>query len=132
MLRRLTLLFLWAFVLFKMHLPMRFWFLFASLLALETGAVLRLDALMALGGICALSALARWGGAPGRLCLLFGFWTAGVLAFLLWAGEVEPGQAGRFFGLPTAAFWMILGIWVVPVLIWPLGFARHFGRWKDP
>lgn len=109
---------------------MRFWFLVGSLTLLGIGALLSSDWLMAAGGVGCLCALAGWGGAPRHLVLGFGFWTAAVLAYLLHSGDRSVAETGTLGGLPRPSLWMLLGIWVVPVFIWPLGFLRHFRRWK--
>ena len=46
------------------------------------------------------------------------------------ASEVSNHETvDLFFGLPLPAFWMLVGIWVFPVLLWPLGFALTFKQW---
>lgn len=109
---------------------MRFWILVGSLIFVLTGALFELSWIMAMGGVGLLSCLAVWGNAPRRLVVVFGVWTAGVLAYLLWSGDLALEVTGRLLGLPAPAFWMLLGIWVAPLLIWPLSFIRDFRRWK--
>ncbi len=110
---------------------MRFWALIVSLVFLLAGALSGLSWILALGGVGLLCSLGWWGGAPTRLVIVFGAWVGGVLVYLLLAGSPGSLEAAPLLGLPASAFWMLFGIWVIPVLIWPLGFLRHFRRWKD-
>ncbi|MEJ2077895.1 MAG: hypothetical protein P8020_05070 [Acidobacteriota bacterium] len=109
---------------------MRFGFLVGSLILVLVGGLFESSWTMALGGVGVLSCLAIWGSAPRRLVVVFGIWTAGILAYLLWSGDSAPDTTMKLLGLPAPAFWMLLGIWVVPLLIWPLSFIRDFDRWK--
>ncbi|MFZ0430110.1 MAG: hypothetical protein WAO20_18475 [Acidobacteriota bacterium] len=110
---------------------MRFWFLVVALVLLLGGALSESVWLLAAGGVSLLSGLAWWGGAPRRPVLLFGCWTAGVLAVLLWSGTTSGAAAAPFLGLPWTTVWMLVGIWLAPLLIWPLSFLLGFHRWKE-
>jgi hypothetical protein len=114
-----------------MQARMRFQGLTGSLILVLTGALFESSWIMAVGVVGALSFLAIWGNAPRRFSLIFGVWTSGVLGYLLWSGDLAPDVTGRLWGLPAPSFWMLLGIWLVPLLIWPLSFIRDFGRWKE-
>lgn len=61
------------------------------------------------------------------LLMVFGCWLVGVFTFLHWVGDQTDG----ILGLPAPAFAMLAGIWIIPILIWPLGFLLAFRRWFD-
>lgn len=88
--------------------------------------------LLALGIVLLIVALAALGGAPGGLLFLFGGWLLAVLLILLF-DWMSPGflwdQQLLVLGLPGSTFLMLLGIWVLPILILPLGFLLTFHRW---
>lgn len=56
----------------------------------------------------------------------FWIWMNLVLLYL----SREDHSLSLVLGLPLPAFWMLFGIWMVPVLLWPLGFALTFKRWS--
>ena len=88
--------------------------------------------LLALGVVSLIVALASLGGAPRGLLLLFWLWLLAVL-FVPLLDWMVPGVIWKVndlvFGLPGPTFLMLFGVWVVPVLILPLGFLLTFHRW---
>lgn len=88
--------------------------------------------LLASGSILLIVSLALLGKAPLGIVLLFAVWLLSVLASLIfvWATPTVPGEeTPLILGLPAPTFLMILGIWVLPILIFPLGFLLSFERW---
>lgn len=81
--------------------------------------------------VTSLSSLARLGGASRWLSVSFWIWLNCILLYLLFASRpVETdGAIVLIGGLPVPAFWMLVGIWIVPVFIWPLGFLVTFKAW---
>ncbi|HUV14063.1 MAG TPA: hypothetical protein VMY18_10485 [Acidobacteriota bacterium] len=88
--------------------------------------------LLALGIVSLIVALASLGGAPRGLLLLFWSWMLALLSVLV-LNWMFPGALWKeddlVFGLPGSTFLMLFGVWVVPVLILPLGFLLTFHRW---
>ncbi|MGH9341487.1 MAG: hypothetical protein ACRD1R_18340 [Acidobacteriota bacterium] len=65
-------------------------------------------------------------GSPSRLLMLaLWLWLNLVLSIIF----LQPASEILLFGLSLPAFWMLFGIWIVPVLIWPLGFLLDFKSW---
>jgi hypothetical protein len=65
-------------------------------------------------------------GCPSRILLVaLWLWLNLVLLYLL---EASP-ERSLLAGLPIPAFWMLVGVGLVPILIWPLGFALTFKKW---
>ena len=77
--------------------------------------------LLAVAGTLVLGTLAALGtGVRGSLAAIFVVWTAGCLVTLLALAD------------DTTSFYLMLGgLWLFPVLLWPLGFAVDFRRWLD-
>jgi hypothetical protein len=88
--------------------------------------------LLALGIVSLIVSLASLGGAPRGLLLLFWAWLLAVLVILL-VDLTSPGvfwnENDLVLGFPSSTFLMLFGIWIVPVLILPLGFLLTFHRW---
>jgi hypothetical protein len=66
-------------------------------------------------------------GCPSRT-LLVGLW-AWLNFVLLYLLEASPEHSIFFSGLPKPAFWMLAGVGVAPILLWPVGFALTFRKW---
>lgn len=95
-----------------------------SILPLFTFAIVNV-----LVSLAALRLRSRW------LLGSFWIWLNLVLWHLCTRTVPDPREAagvGLLLGLPEPAFWMLFGIWVFPVLLWPLGFALAFRRWIRP
>ncbi len=102
------------------------WLLLVALVATLAGGLAGLPAVMATGVVTAIVALAAL-RCPSRLLLaVFWVWIEGVLLYVLLA---SPDPALRALGLPRPAFVMLAGIWLAPILLWPLGFALTFSKW---
>lgn len=103
----------------------------ASLLLILVGGLFD-PFLLALGIVLLIAGLASLGGAPRRLLFIFWAWLLVVLFTLLF-DWMSPGvlwdEQMLLMGLPGSTFLMLLGIWIVPILILPLGFLFTFRRW---
>jgi len=108
-------------------------FLLISLLALLASVAIESPLLFALSMISVVIGIALAGSAPRRAVFGFWIWTVAVLLFLFFtppAGTLVPGtETGLVAGLPLPALAMIIGIWIIPILIWPLAFLVDFDRW---
>jgi len=60
------------------------------------------------------------------LLIAFWIWVTGVVLYLLY---LPHDRTLAWLGLPRPAFWMLAGVWLAPILIWPLGFTARFRRW---
>ncbi|RPI27119.1 MAG: hypothetical protein EHM61_09550 [Acidobacteria bacterium] len=102
------------------------WLLLVALLAMLVGGIFSLPALMATGAVTAIVALTGL-KCPSRFLLVaFWVWLEGVFLYLVFQSHDLTSSA---FGLPRPALLMLLGVWLAPVLIWPVGFALTFKRW---
>jgi hypothetical protein len=99
--------------------------LFAALASLIAASLLSSPELFALASVTLLTALAGLGRPARVLLLVFWLWIGALLAYLLGFAE----DLALIAGLPVPACCMLLGIWVLPVTIWPLGFSLTFKRW---
>ena len=101
-----------------------------SLLGLLISPWLAQPYLFVLSIVTTLSSLAGLVGTPKWLCVSFWIWLNCVLLYLLSTPLPEEAQGVVLIaGLPAPAFWMLVGIWIVPVFIWPLGFLLTFKTW---
>ncbi|RPJ59544.1 MAG: hypothetical protein EHM23_13755 [Acidobacteria bacterium] len=102
------------------------WLLLFALVAVLIGGIVGLPTVMATGvvtGIVALAALK----CPSRFLLAaFWIWLEGMLLYLLFASHDRTLSA---FGLPRPALVMLAGLWLAPILLWPLGFALTYKKW---
>lgn len=105
--------------------------LMLSLIGVLVSPWFTLPSLFVISIVTSLSALAGLAGAPRWLAASFWIWLNLVLLYLLSAST--PGDAHDAVhlvgGLPEPAFWMLVGIWIVPLFIWPLGFLLTFKGW---
>lgn len=102
-----------------------------SLVGLLVSPWLALPHLFVLSIVTTLSSLAGLAGTPKWLHVSFWIWLNCILLYLLStpAPEEAHGAVALIAGLPAPAFWMLIGIWIVPVFIWPLGFLLTFKAW---
>lgn len=97
--------------------------LLVSLILTLVGVLLATPLLVALGGPTLIVLLAALGKkVPGILLIAFWIWVVAVLLGLILLGDQSS---------PSAALYMLIGIWLFPVLLWPLGFARFFDNWRQ-
>lgn len=98
----------------------------ASLLLLLAGMLTSNLKLVILGIVSFIVALTSLKLSSKLLLGSFWIWMNLVLLYL----SREDHSSSLVLGLPLPAFWMLFGIWIVPVLLWPLGFALTFKRWS--
>ncbi|HXK61405.1 MAG TPA: hypothetical protein PLP42_16080, partial [Acidobacteriota bacterium] len=90
------------------------------------GGIFSWQILMVTGAVTSIVALTGL-ECPSRLLLgVFWIWLEAVLLYLLFAAN-DPTLS--FWGLPRPAVLMLIGVWLAPVLIWPVGFLWTFKRW---
>ena len=112
---------------------MRIVFLTASLLVLLTSMIVSNVPFFAIGMVSFIVALTATRSCSRLLLLLFWIWMNLVLVYLcgrpVVSEEPNPDTVYLLLGLPVPAFWMLFGIWIFPVLLWPLGFALTHKQW---
>ncbi len=112
---------------------MRIAFLTTSLLVLLVSMVVSNVTLFAIGMVSFIVALVANGSCSRLLLLLFWIWMNLVLVYLcsqpVVTEEPNPDTVYLLLGLPVSAFWMLFGIWIFPVFLWPLGFALTHKQW---
>jgi hypothetical protein len=102
------------------------WLLFFGLVGALIGGLAGSAALMATGVVTAIVALTAL-KCPSRLLLwAFWIWLEGILLYLLFASH---GRTLSVLGFPRPALVMLAGVWLAPILLWPLGFALIFKKW---
>lgn len=87
--------------------------------------------LFALGCVSTIVSLIPPGVVSRRVRTVFWVWTTGVLLFLLHSpfATATGAVASTWLGWPPDIFLMLVGIWLLPVAIWPLAFSRGFRTW---
>ena len=98
----------------------------ASLLVFVVSGILEMELPLVLSVVTSIAALTGL-KCPRITLAVFWVWVAAVLAVLLYL----PVGDQALLSLPVPAFCMLVGIWIVPVFIWPLAFKRGFKRWVD-
>ncbi len=63
---------------------------------------------------------------PRWLALVLAIWLEAVFVYLI---RNADNYAPLWLGLPGPVLVMLAGVWLLPVLIWPVGFARFFSCW---
>jgi hypothetical protein len=104
------------------------WLLLLSLLGLLAGLVFSLEVVFGLAVVTTIVALTAMRCRSRLLLVAFWVWMAGVLLYLL---RFSGDRTLIWPGLPRPAFWMLAGVWLAPILIWPLGFTARFKRWIE-
>jgi hypothetical protein len=104
------------------------WVVLLSLIALLLGALFSLFGLLAFGTVTLLVGLLGFSSASRRLLLVFWLWLQALLLYLVYFSD---DRSPFWSGVPLPALAMLLGVWLIPVLIWPLGFARNFRNWLE-
>ena len=105
------------------------------LLALVTvliGAVSGQAVPFAVGVASVIVALTAQRFAPRWTLFIFWCWLTAVLLYLVTQPPLESmsdTELGIILGLPAPTFWILIGIWLVPILIWPLSFLLKFRDW---
>ena len=72
-------------------------------------------------GLTGFSRIPRW------LLFLFWLWLSFILLFLTL--DLHFLDRWEVFGLPVPTLVMLLGVWIIPVFIWPLGYLLLFDGW---
>jgi hypothetical protein len=98
----------------------------ASLLVFVISGIFEMELRFVLSLVTAVTALAGL-RCPRMALAVFWVWVVAVLTVLLYL----PVGDRALLGFPVPAFCMLVGIWIVPVFIWPLAFTRGFKRWVD-
>ncbi|RPJ86313.1 MAG: hypothetical protein EHM18_06890 [Acidobacteria bacterium] len=102
------------------------WLLLFALVAVSIGGIVGLPVVMATGVVTAIVAITAL-KCPSRLLLAaFWIWLEGILLYLLFAAH---DRTLSVFGLPRPALVMLAGLWLAPILLWPLGFALTYKKW---
>ncbi len=100
--------------------------LVVGLLFLLGGIVAGSSWVVGLGATTFIAVLARLGGAPRYSSWALWLWLSGVILYLVGVPQFE-----RDFGPDglAGAFWMLGGIWIVPLLLGPVAFLVSFRSW---
>ena len=100
-----------------------------SLLFLLASILLEHHGLFAISLVAIVVSLAAVGGAPRTPLILFWVWVTFVLLYLLNGLTVGESEKVLILGIPEAAFCMLIGVGIVPVVLWPLYFLFDFKKW---
>ena len=100
--------------------------LLICLIALLIGAIFDFEALFAVAAVTFIVALAALRCSPRALLMAFWIWITGLILYLLYFAN---DTTLSWLGPPRPAFWMLAGVWLAPILIWPLGFTARFKHW---
>ncbi len=102
------------------------WLLLVALMAVLIGGLAGFPVAMATGAVTAIVALTALKCPSRALLAAFWIWLEGTLLYLLFASH---DRTLAVLGLPRPAFVMLAGVWLAPILFWPLGFAVTFKKW---
>ncbi len=102
------------------------WLLLVGLVGVLIGGLAGFPVVMATGAVTAIVALTALKCPSRTLLAVFWMWLEGILLYLLLTSH---DRTLAVFGLPRPAFVMLAGLWLAPILLWPLGFAITFKRW---
>lgn len=103
--------------------------LFCGLLLLLFSFLVGLESVAALSIATVISAVAATRGVSRGLVVAFWVWLNAIFGCLLHPEFVFT----RILSLevtPAPLTLMLVGIWILPVLLWPLGFALTFDKWR--
>jgi hypothetical protein len=82
----------------------------------------------AITAMTAIRFVSRW------VLLVFWCWLTTVVLYLLFQpplSSLSSTEARVILGMPAPVFWMLFGVWLVPILILPLHFLLRFQDWMD-
>jgi hypothetical protein len=108
------------------QIPLKYRLMIISLVLWLAAGLLHAPHLFAFASVSFIVLLASIGCPSRKLLAVFWLWLNLVLFYLL---EASPEYSLLAWRLPGPALWMLVGIGVVPILIWPLGFALTFRKW---
>jgi len=100
-----------------------------SLLLLLAAVLLANVALFSLAVVSAIASITAVRGVPRWPLIFFWMWLSLVLLYLVSEPASEGVDSRLVLGVPLPAFWMLMGIWFVPILLWPLAFLLDFRNW---
>jgi len=86
-------------------------------------------ALFSVAVVSSIVSLTAVRGVPRWPLLCFWLWVGGILLYLLAEPTSEGLDVTLVAGVPISTFWMLLGVWLVPILLWPVAFAVNFRKW---
>jgi len=102
-----------------------------SLSLLLLAVLLGNSTLFALAVVSSIVSLTGVSGVPRRPLLVFWIWVNLVLLYLISEPSGTGYEVRLVAGIPVSAFWMLLGIWLIPVFLWPLVFYAGFKDWVN-
>jgi len=102
-----------------------------SLLLLLVAVLLANSLLFAVAVVSSIVSLTAVRRVPRWPLLSFWLWVNLVLLYLVSEPNVDGGNLQLVAGIPVSAFWMLLGIWLVPIILWPLAFFVSFRNWMS-
>ena len=100
-----------------------------SLVLLLVAVVLANASLFAVAVVSSIVSLTAVGGVPRWSLLAFWLWVNLVILYLISEPSGEGIDLILVSGIPVSAFWMLMGIWLMPIVIWPLAFFIGFRKW---
>jgi hypothetical protein len=103
-----------------------------SLACLMLAAFFELELILGVAVITIIISLTAFGKVPRLLLWTLWVWLNIILIYLNCLDFAEfPNGEARLIGLPLPTFWMLVGVWILPVVVWPLGFALFFRSWMS-
>ena len=102
-----------------------------SLLVLLVGVLLASPGLFAFAIVSSIVSLTAVPDAPRWALLSFCLWVNLVLLYLVSEPSADAENVRLVAGFPMPALWMLLGIWLIPIIIWPLAFLIGFRKWMS-
>jgi hypothetical protein len=111
--------------------PMFLVLLTLSLLLVLVAVLLANSLLFAVAVVSSIVSLTAVRGVPRWPLLSFWLWVNLVLLYLVSEPNVDGVNLQLVMGIPVSAFWMLLGIWLVPIVLWPLAFFMSFRNWMS-
>ena len=100
-----------------------------SLLLLLVSVILANPSLFAVAVVSSIAGMTTVRGVPLWPLLSFWIWVNLVLLYLVSEPSPDGADIQLVLGIPISAFWMLLGIWLVPIILWPLAFFVGFRDW---
>ena len=100
-----------------------------SLLLILLAVLLASGALFAVAVVSAIVSITAVRSVPRWPLLSFWLWASTILLYLVSEPAAGGDEVRLVMGIPLPAFWMLLGFWLVPILLWPLSFLLTFRNW---
>ena len=103
-----------------------------SLALLLISILLECQVLFAFSLVSAITFLTAVGKKVPRLPLiLFWLWVNAVLVYLMAGPDENVRGSDLIPGIPESALWMLIGVGIIPMMLWPLVFLLDFKKWMD-